>query len=1201
MIYIKVTTQLSNNYPTNQKCPLSFSISSSSINVAPLMEVSPSSLRSAVIPNSYLKVAEGNELKDTNADISLKFEVVGYDKFKNVAKVDQGTLKVKIVNEIGVSINDFTSTLDVTTGHQIYTVNLINTGTYTISAGTNEDDESLFKSKYTVLNKYGAIDNSASIIQVKNIAVEAGDNASISITPRDKNNNPIPANEVAQSFTISLVSPLSKKETIVTSMAISEDNSIITFTTTPTEKGENEWRIKLSGSSLDCFGCYTNVSPTYCEPRNTLVYSKDESGKLKLHEELGSTMTSSVNNPLSISLTFRDQYNNIIDSVGSKITVSNAIMSGNNMDQISFTSSISSDNSKINIDLPSDEAIKYKFNHLVQRSNYSFNFDVIYNREARASFTYIVSHTTNKDDDGYGNGAYIVQNTQFSSNEVSFNCGTSTDLTMTLKTNENLIYNDDLNLTSDVVCTSPSDDPTFTCQISKAGTNYGVYNIKIYSELVSKSSSNRSFNLKIKGENTSFIKMIVKIGIPDPTKTEVRNTIQPEYDSGESIEIEFYLFDKFNNQYIDMESIISSNYLTVLNQNSKVASPIIILKEDLKTFKVSFKPIYPPREMDINILYSDSLYTVQVLPESIKTSIKSSVNWENTQISSKNIQEMIAGEKLELKVSLYDSEGVCLDNIEEEKAQITATVEGPLESVEGKVNIEYKLVKKIDTTTQTCQLSFELDIKDDDPIYTKTGTYAIKIIANKSKQLGLYNQKLVSAVADSSKFIVEFNYPSQQIPTYFVVGDSIYFKAIGRDKYGNTANTIIGNDFTIKLKDIKTGNYLEKDHYKEIVAESIQGTVEYDLSLTKSGLFEVEYYYKDDKISPDLSKGPANLDTIPGKCSIENPHVDLSLLENLQVNVQTSISMTCYDKYNNKVINGGDQFEVFVSLKQEETTVSITTKITDNNDGTYKADFTPPLAGDYHILVLLDEQKYGETEIVIKSSTCEGDTPFLCPNQNKCVDDMVKCIEPPNDCPRETPFLCKVNGVEGCQASQNDCDCPTGMIRCGYMNVCVFEEYEDMCPFTLPVNCKKYGANYKLCGDGICRLSEDYKPNQRVCPIGFILCPDLSCRSSYDECLTYENCEDNEIRCNDQTCVTDQKYCPSTITCSSPGMKVCSDGTCVENEIECSRLPKCPENNPILCNNNSCVADANSCPKSVSCGHGLSLCSDLICRENCNQ
>ena len=84
MIYIKVTTQLSNNYPTNQKCPLSFSISSSSINVAPLMEVSPSSLRSAVIPNSYLKVAEGNELKDTNADISLKFEVVGYDKFKNV-------------------------------------------------------------------------------------------------------------------------------------------------------------------------------------------------------------------------------------------------------------------------------------------------------------------------------------------------------------------------------------------------------------------------------------------------------------------------------------------------------------------------------------------------------------------------------------------------------------------------------------------------------------------------------------------------------------------------------------------------------------------------------------------------------------------------------------------------------------------------------------------------------------------------------------------------------------------------------------------------------------------------------------------------------------------------------------------------------------------------------------------------------------
>lgn len=771
---------------------------------------------------------------------------------------------------------------------------------------------------------------------------------------------------------------------------------------------------------------------------------------------------------------------------------------------------------------------------------------------------------------------------------------------MTLKTNENLIYNDDLNLTSDVVCTSPSDDPTFTCQISKAGTNYGVYNIKIYSELVSKSSSNRSFNLKIKGENTSFIKMIVKIGIPDPTKTEVRNTIQPEYDSGESIEIEFYLFDKFNNQYVDMESIISSNYLTVLNQNSKVASPIIILKEDLKTFKVSFKPIYPPREMDINILYSDSLYTVQVLPESIKTSIKSSVNWDNTQISSKNIQEMTAGEKLELKVSLYDSENICLDNIDDEAAQITAIVEGPLESMEGKVNIEYKFVKKIDTTTQTCQLSFELDIKDDDQIYTKVGTYAITITVNKSKQLGLYNQKITPSSIDSSKFVVEFNYPNQQIPTYFVVGEPIYFQAIGKDQYDNTATTAIGNEFSIKLKDSKTGNYLEKDNYTEIITESIQGTVEYELTLTKSRLYEVEYYFKNEKISPDISKGPINLETIPGKCFLEYPNLDLSLLENVQLNLQTSVSMTCYDKYNNKVINGGDNFELYVSINVDETSVSISTKIRDNNDGTYNGYFTPPLVGKYYILVFLDDQKYGDAEIEVKSSTCEDETPFQCPNQDKCIADIIQCIEPPNDCPRETPFLCKVNGVEGCQASQNDCDCPAGMIRCGYMNVCVYEEYEDMCPFYLPVNCKKYGTNYIQCSDGICRLSEDYKPNQRVCPIGFVLCPDLSCRSSYDECLTYDNCKDNEIRCNDQSCVTDQKYCPSTITCSSPGMKVCSDGTCVENEIECSRLPTCSEETPFLCNNNSCASNPESCPKSVSCGHGLSLCSDLICRENCN-
>ena len=178
-----------------------------------------------------------------------------------------------------------------------------------------------------------------------------------------------------------------------------------------------------------------------------------------------------------------------------------------------------------------------------------------------------------------------------------------------------------------------------------------------------------------------------------------------------------------------------------------------------------------------------------------------------------------------------------------------------------------------------------------------------------------------------------------------------------------------------------------------------------------------------------------------------------------------------------------------------------------------------------------------------------------------------------------------------------------GAKKCGYMNEAYPEDKseDDFCPYSFPLDCRRKYPNYPvLCPDGICRTSESLKPNQRVCPIGKILCLDLTCADSIDKCYNeWPECSLIQIRCPDQSCVDDQKNCPTTITCANESDVVCPDGTCVKNEIYCAKLKNCPEETPYLCSDNSCATKPESCPHSSACGHGKSLCSDLICRESC--
>jgi hypothetical protein len=252
------------------------------------------------------------------------------------------------------------------------------------------------------------------------------------------------------------------------------------------------------------------------------------------------------------------------------------------------------------------------------------------------------------------------------------------------------------------------------------------------------------------------------------------------------------------------------------------------------------------------------------------------------------------------------------------------------------------------------------------------------------------------------------------------------------------------------------------------------------------------------------------------------------------------------------------------------------------------------------VFLFVDEEKYGkDIEIEYGERVCSGETPVLCPN-NKCAKDYYGCIIPPNGCPKETPFKCKVNNTEGvCVKSQIECDCPSGYIRCSYMKYCVPEDRPDMCPKYKYRKCSVFDGTWIYHPDGICRPKTSNKPNQIVCPIGYVLCPDLTCRENHDLCERSEYLTSGQTRCVNQVRNTDATKCSSTITCPSPDQVVCN-GECIDNEIYCKPLKECPESYPFLCPYNECAAQSSDCASPIACGDGQSLCYDSICRESCD-
>ena len=1181
IILVVVKSIKANTFPNIRDSNLEVSIMSKKVFDLKLI-IQPADLSTAELLSDNLV----NKELTIKADNELRFSIVGRDLYGNLVIIDPNKAKLKVKNQNNQNeVSYKESYTDLSNGEQKYVYDLTTVGNYEISSGTNDKKRDLFNDTvYTVKVESGELSPEKTIVKIDS-SIIAGNKAIAKISPRDKNNNDVSVDGSLLGKFYSYI--LSNKYEFIIPSQEQLDEKTFKYEKELDKIGTYQYNINYNGKKLKIEKVVVN--PSTCNPENTLIYTKDKNGKYVIYNK-ETNAYSSINSPLSLHLIFRDEHNNTISDIKG-IKIEKAYLHGNNMKELYWTYS----NGALDLDLLSPDKKKF-LEHLVTRTGedgYTFTFEVEYNN-LKSEFNLKVSHFSNKENEkDYGNGDYVLSKCNISTSVAEFMAGTTFEVLLYLRTEDELLYNGDFNIKYINCNELTKEDETFKCSLSKNDT--GIYSIKYYSTTYKDEKDGVKNIIKLNNsDNTDYkefeVLLINTNGIPSKKYTQITQKLPNKIkeDSSNAV-IKFTLKDEFGNA-LESEKII--NDLSFENHDNFIHS-MINFDETNKEYVATLQIIYPPKDISIQLYYNLDNNKIDLFKEAQQSEFEFTVDYTKTVINSKNINRMKAGEFLDLNIITYDKNYQCYIDGDLSNS-FYVTVQGPLEKTTEKRTFYFKQDKGTN-----CEKIYKVII-DESNYYTITGTYSIVVYVN-GISYSTYTQNVISGDINVDNFVIYYidledkPYTEDSIPA----GEAIHFMVQAYDKFKNKIDheSLPSDSFIIKV----TPNIFEN---RIVKFNGGSGALSCLFSTTKIGTYKFEYEYNNKPITPNTDKGPKQIKYVSGDCSAENPQVFYP--NEAEVSTEYEYTIVCLDKYGNSVTKGGAKFtsEISLFIEDSQNKLEIKSKINDKNNGTYIISFIPPLLGSYSIYTYLDGNSY--SVLTFNLTEEEHDERFTCPNDPKRhVDDLRECIPDENRCEdpeqmEEKPFKCSEQSTE-CVDSMTKCDPPKGAGKCTYMNALYPEGKEYLCSYYLPLNCKKQYPSYRiLCDDGICRSDISLQPNQRVCPIGKVLCADLTCKDSVDECYNdWPECGDTELRCPDQSCVDDQKNCPTTITCSNPNDYVCPDGTCVENEIYCSRLKTCPDETPYLCTDNSCATEPENCPHAVACGHGKSLCSDLICRDSC--
>ena len=1158
-------------------------------------------------------------MADTSADTDYAFNIVPRDQFNNVPLIKPTDLNLFVTFPVGViGAKDFSGETDLSNLNVKFTVKSRYAGVYTISSQYIPASANF--SVYP-----GAPNNQFTQVLVSPSQLRAGESASVQITPFDAYNNRIlplstRGNECLAALQINSVL---LGEVRNYNLTVDAANNVLLSSFVYTKVGLVSVIVNVNQAPVVCSSCAVTYTPAAIALSHTKFFTVSS---------LGSNSTSKVTfesgrTDLNLLAQLFDRFDNSIQQLLTDDAFT-LVLSGNNMDTMNMALD-KNPNSTNTLDISVLPEEASDFSRLVPADNYVLTLTYLYTNKVNQTTTLGLQLTG--DDNGGGNGPYVLENTYVNPLNLTLMAGEEGTVVVELRTSENKRFNGffDINriLASEANTSYSNNDPLALSFYF--GEFSGRFKLSVKSFKAMPAGTLKKIQVSVAGQVLkTFVGVFITPNTPDISKTNVTLPLPFTLYSNAETQCRIKLYDTYNNLYALPDWASKITGMTISGQSTFGATTF-----DSKTneYVVKVTAIYPPRVTSVQLYFNQAPgRQFPILQFPFVSQILTQLDITKTQLTGSQLPGVPIGSDFGFNILLKDSAGYCYETTK----TVQVVISGPY---------KYSNMTTKDVVSGALLLQLEPVVKTMTPVTNDSSTqiqsngyicnrfYSIQVYGNQLQTSGFYQIDVyvpeakpdaVLSVRNTFMGPGDVSPAASQISLQGVVLPSVDSWSLPvnspfvvrvqlRDSFKNVISSSASVSFSFAFSDSTLKP--TSDWTQKLLA---QGKGYFDLQLTifKVGSLPTGSFTINNQTvlwsALDSFNFPRTVSVTPGPCASQVPGLDNSALtsKGAFIGNKANFLLTCYDSYGNLVNHGGDTFTVQIIGTDIATakSESIPNTVTDKTTGQYLVEFVPNWPGLYTVTVQLNGGSYtAGWSFSAKGSSCPSDKPYICVNNNQCVASYRDCGYADLNCPSASlPFLCNVNGAPTCVSAQSQCDCETSdYLKCNSDQKCVYITDVDAvcslsgqnpgtitCPSTATV----------VCGDGSCRADAADCPSPVGCPPQYRLCMDQSCALKNSSCPNRptDPCpNDRFYRCDDFSCVPDPTLCPTSITCPVAGQVVCPNRQCADSELHCGAVNQCP--NQVICHDGSCAATYDDCPTGIVCPVGQALCVDGSCKDSC--
>jgi hypothetical protein len=354
-----------------------------------------------------------------------------------------------------------------------------------------------------------------------------------------------------------------------------------------------------------------------------------------------------------------DTYENAIEEITSSEEFTMA-MTGNNMDAMNLDveRNVNATNS-LDIAVLAEKAAE--FSRLVPADNYKLALTYLYEKKVNQTTDLLLQLTG--DDNGGGNGPYVLNMTYVNPLNLTLQAGEEGTVVVELRTKENKRFNGVFDINK-LLATESKDSYSNNDPLSIGvlfGEYSGNYKLSMKSFKSMPSGTKKIVQISIDGQLLSKeVNVFITPAVPDVSKTVVTQQLPFSLYSNQEAQTRIKLYDQYNNLYAlsDWASRVSGQAVS-----GHVTFGDTVFDKETSEYTVKVTAAYPPRVVSVQLYFLQSegrAFPILQFPYISQVLTQLDVN--KTELRGTSLSGVAIGADFEFNIVLLDTFRYCYES-----------------------------------------------------------------------------------------------------------------------------------------------------------------------------------------------------------------------------------------------------------------------------------------------------------------------------------------------------------------------------------------------------------------------------------------------------------------------------------------------------------------------------------------------------------